>query len=136
MTTQTLQLQGAAAAVADLAAVFGADHTHVLASDSHGWWVRLDSVSLGPTWAQSKTFVLFHVASSYPFADIYPLFVRHDLQRADGADLKAPITTGHRAGPPGQLIEVVQVSRRTMGDPSQQSAARKVRKVLDWIRSQ
>lgn len=123
-------------AMSDLRSFFGPDGVEVLSRDEGGAWVQIADQPLGRYWLQDNTFVVFHLPSSLPFADIYPLFVRPDLARADGLALNSPITAGHSAGPPEARIEAVQVSRRTRGDASRQSAAHKVEKVLNWMRGQ
>lgn len=123
-------------AIDSLRATFGEEKVTVLDSDPNGAWVRIDDVPLGPLYAQAHTFVIAHLATTLPFADVYPIFVRPDLARSDGQGLQAPVTGGHTAGPSGSTVAVVQISRRTRGDASQQTAGQKVQKVLTWLREQ
>lgn len=122
------------AAVDDITQHFGADNVHIIGHDNGGTWVRIDEVELSVIWAQPSTFVIVHLASTLPFADIYPVFVRADLSRVDGKPLQAPVTAGHCAGPPGNQVPAVQLSRRTRGDASRQTAGQKITKVLNWLR--
>jgi Multiubiquitin len=123
-------------AVESLRSAYGDEAVSILCRDTNGAWVRIDDVPLGPNFAQQSTFVLAHLAETLPFADIYPIFVCPDLSRVDGQPLAPPVTYGHTAGPPDALVTVAQLSRRTRGDASQQTAAGKVTKVLNWLRGQ
>ncbi|MBI4932899.1 MAG: hypothetical protein HY828_03410 [Actinobacteria bacterium] len=123
-------------AIDDLRRHFGNNSVTVLGHDTGGTWVRVDGVALGGVWIQATTFVIVHLASTLPFADIYPIFVRADLGRADGRPLQTPVTPGHQAGPIGAQVPAAQVSRRTRGDASRQTAGQKITKVIEWLRVQ
>lgn len=127
---------GVDVALENLRSAFGPDVVSLIGRDGDGAWVRIEGVPLGPGFAQATTFVLAHLAETLPFADIYPIFVRPDLSRVDGQPLAAPVTYGHTAGPPDAPVAVAQLSRRTRGDASQQTAADKVAKVMNWLRGQ
>lgn len=121
-------------AIHNIRAHFEPSTVTIIGRDDGGAWVRVDGVELGGVWAQPSTFVVVHLPSTLPFADIYPVFVRSDLSRADGQPLQPPVTGGHVAGPPGAQVAVVQVSRRTRGDASRQTAGQKLTKVINWLR--
>lgn len=123
-------------AIHDIRGRFGDGAVIVLGHDAGGTWVRINDIELAGVWAQPTTFVIVHLASTLPFADIYPVFVRADLGRADRQPLQAPVTPGHQAGPAGAQVRAVQVSRRTRGDASRQNAGQKIAKVIEWMRAQ
>ena len=52
-----------------------------------GAWVEVREVELGRAYVQPTTFVVFLLPFNLPGADIYPIFVRDDLARHDGAAL-------------------------------------------------
>ena len=54
------------------------------AKDDGSAIVTIDSVDLGHLYTPQQTWIRFAVTFQYPHADIYPLFVRPDLARADG----------------------------------------------------
>ena len=97
-----------------------------------GAYVRVDPVDPGPPYAQRATWIAFRVTAQYPYADVYPLFVRPDLGRVDGRPLgdgMTPVTDFD--GQPA-----IQVSRRSNHlNPATDSAALKVLKVLAWMAS-
>ncbi|WP_181125545.1 MULTISPECIES: hypothetical protein [unclassified Rathayibacter] len=61
-----------------------------------GAHVVIDSIELGPGWAQESTWLAFSVSYLYPDADCYPHYVRADLAHADGRSLKVPFHFGNR----------------------------------------
>ena len=73
----------------------------------------------------------FRVTFTYPYADVYPHFVRGDLQRIDGTPLgeaTSPTTFLDRAA--------IQLSRRSnRRDAAIETALLKLVKVMEWLRS-
>jgi hypothetical protein len=96
-----------------------------------GAYVRIEPVDPGPPYALRETWIGFRITAQYPYADVYPLFVRPDLTRTDGAPLGEGLTPCTFDDQPA-----VQVSRRSNHlDPSTDTAAIKVLKVLRWMAS-
>ena len=94
--------------------------------------VIVEHASLGPPFAQKATWVGAHLPAQLPYSDVYPVFVRGDLKRSDGAALRAPVTAGHTF----MNRAAVQISRRSNRvDLNTQSPAMKFQKVLHWIGS-
>lgn len=95
--------------------------------------VRFGPVALGDIYNQPDSWVAGHLTAQIPYADVYPVFVRGDLTRKDGATLVAPITANHTF----MGESAVQVSRRSNGrDPAVETPALKFAKVIDWLNSQ
>jgi hypothetical protein len=96
-----------------------------------GAYVLVEDAELGPPFAQTTTWIGARITFQYPYADVYPVFVRGDLTRADGAPLgeaTSETTFQERAA--------VQVSRRSNQlVATVDTAAIKLQKVLDWLRS-
>ncbi len=96
-----------------------------------GAYVRIEPVDPGPPYAQRETWIAFRITAQYPYADVYPLFVRADLSRVDGQQLGEGMSVASYDGNPA-----VQVSRRSNHlDPATDTAALKVLKVLKWMAS-
>jgi hypothetical protein len=96
-----------------------------------GAYVRIEPVDPGAPYAQRETWIGFRITAQYPYADVYPLFARHDLGRIDGTPLGEGLSPCSYDGQPA-----VQVSRRSNHlDPSTDTAALKVLKVLKWMAS-
>jgi hypothetical protein len=95
--------------------------------------VRFGPVALSKSYFQRETWVAAHLVAQLPYADVYPVFLRGDLSRADGVQLVAPMTTGHSF----MGLSAVQVSRRSnRRDASIETPAMKLLKVLDWVNAQ
>ena len=94
-----------------------------------GAQVMVESVPLGPPYVQATTWVAFAITRQYPYADVYPHFVRGDLTRADGAALGGGMGLTAYLGQPA-----VQISRRSNRlNPTTDTAAIKLAKVLHWL---
>jgi len=103
-----------------------------------GAWVEVTDLPLGTPYAQDSTFVVFLLPFNLPGSDIYPMFIRPDLSRRDG-QLLGPAFQVTQLAWPGEPTPrpVVQVSRRTRGSFSAQTAAQKLSKVvLEWMAEQ
>ena len=96
-----------------------------------GAYVIIESIPLGATYTQSGSWVGFHITFQYPFADVYPHFIRGDLARSDGAALGESFSATEWRG-----RSAVQVSRRSNRlDPAVDTASTKLSKVVEWVRS-
>jgi len=119
-------------AITEIRATFDGAALSVKEDAEGGAYVRVEPVDPGSPYAQRETWIGFRITAQYPYADVYPLFVRHDLSRANGQPLGEGITSNHTFD--GQ--PAVQVSRRSSHlNPATDTAAIKVLKVLDWMAS-
>ena len=120
------------AAIDEIADTFSGSQIDRAEDGKGGALVIVQGVSLEESpYQQAHTWVGFHVTHTYPYADIYPHFVRHDLSRRDGK----PLGEGTSAGTfRGQAA--VQVSRRAnRHNPATDTALLKLCKVLRWLKS-
>jgi hypothetical protein len=96
-----------------------------------GAFVIVDPGKLGEPYTQPETWLGFHITFQYPYSDVYPVFVRGDLSRLDGGPLGEALTP--------QTFEnrsAIQVSRRSKNlNPATDTAAIKLLKVIEWLRS-
>jgi hypothetical protein len=94
-----------------------------------GAFVKIHGLPLRAPYRQEVTWCGFQIAHTYPYADVYPHFVRHDLSRKDGKALGDGTSMGSYRGEPA-----VQVSRRSNKlDPATDTALLKLDKVLRWL---
>lgn len=139
--THNACVPGVTAAIAELAAYFGPNHVDVTPTDCGGALVEVSKVPLGDAYEQEDTWVGFFLTSACPEADVYPFYVRADLKRKDGAELKAPLHKG-RMWPDGHAGSVqrtaVMISRRqnNRNGFGIESPLRKLRHVMSWLRAQ
>ena len=118
-------------AVEELRACFPDAEVVACGTDDGGASVRIDSIDLGPSYIPRETWIAFAIGFQYPHADVYPLFVRPDLVRADGQPHGEGLAPGSFIGEPA-----LQLSRRsTRLNAEIDTAALKVTKVVQWLRN-
>ncbi|MDD7814483.1 hypothetical protein PP713_18115 [Mycobacterium sp. CSUR Q5927] len=117
-----------AGAVEDIRAAFP-DAAVDVREDDGGVIVVVDPVDPGPPYVQRSSWIGFRITYQYPYADVYPHFLRGDLARVDGAGLGEAITATTFEGK-----SAVQVSRRSRKvNPATDSAVLKLAAVLHWL---
>lgn len=100
---------------------------------SGGARVIVENVELGAPYRQKTTWLGAHLPAQLPYADVYPVFVEGELERADGNAYGEGITPNHRF----MSRNAIQVSRRsTRADLSVQTPAMKLLKIIYWLKSQ
>ena len=122
-----------AEAVRQLQGQFGAARVGVVETGDGGARVVVEALELGAPFAQAESWFGFALAPLYPYADVYPHFIRPDASRADGRPLSVPIHVNNSFyGRPA-----VMVSRRTrlVGPANPNNALLKLLKVQSWLRS-
>lgn len=119
------------AAVDQLRESFPDSRFDVEPDDQGGALVKVCDVSIGPKFTPQTTWCGFVIPFQYPRADIYPHFIDASIKRADGQPLGPGLqmTTWRGAA-------AIQVSRRSNHwDPLVDTAAIKLAKVIEWLRS-
>jgi len=108
------------------------DSTVTVREDAEGGaFVIVDPVDAGEMHDPRTTWIGFRITFQYPYADVYPHFIRADLKRVDGCAHGEGMSSQTWEGwPSGQCL---QLSRRSNRGAC--SAAQKVQKVLAWLRS-
>jgi len=92
--------------------------------------VIVEEVDLGHPYSHPTTWVGFHITFQYPYADVYPYFVRGDLSRADGRPLGEALSVTAFENRPA-----VQVSRRSnRREVALDTAYLKLLRVMEWLR--
>ncbi len=93
--------------------------------------VTIDRVDVGDGYAPRETWFGFSISYQYPLADIYPLFVCANLARVDGKPHGEGVTPQTFEGQPA-----LQLSRRSNRlNPERDTAALKVTKVIEWLKT-
>jgi hypothetical protein len=95
-----------------------------------GAYVIVEDAPLAGPWTQDSTWVGFHIAHTYPYADVYPHFIRGDLTRRDGQPAIGPAMS-HTQFEGRQGIQLSRRSNRR--DPQRETALMKLLKVLEWM---
>lgn len=95
-----------------------------------GAFVIVEDVELGHPYNQPTTWVGFRVTFQYPYADVYPYFVRGDLSRVDGRTLGEALSAATF-----ESRTAIQVSRRSnRRDAAFDTAYLKLLRVMEWLR--
>ena len=119
-------------AVAEICATFPDAEVRAVPDGNSGAFVIVDPVPLGEAYVQDSSWIGFQITFQYPLADVYPHFVRPDLARSDGTALGEGFASTSWNCPENR--PVVQLSRRSNRlDPSVDTAAIKLLKVLQWL---
>jgi len=114
------------------------DHNVSVEEDGNGGaFVEVDDLLLGEQYEPSRSWTGFRITFQYPMADVYPHFVINGLRRKDGRPLGEGFQLNNQGWQPPSGIKVAtMVSRRSnRRDPTTETAAIKLEKVLSWIRS-
>lgn len=118
-------------AVSELRAQFP-ERVDVTELGDGGAKVVVNGLSLvGSPYIQTDTWCGFTITFAYPYADIYPHFVRQDLSRKDGAAMGQ----GFHPGKPFYDMPALMLSRRTrvLDQEHPMSALLKLEKVIQWL---
>jgi hypothetical protein len=120
------------AAVEQLKTAFEGCSVDVVDDGQGGVFVTIQGVPLdGGPYLQTSSWLGFHITNAYPYADVYPHFVRADLSRRDGKPLGEATSLGMFRNQ-----QAVQVSRKANKlNPATDTAALKAQKVLRWLKS-
>ena len=117
-------------AIAELRSCFGDTEVVAHAKENGNVIVMIDSIDVGPRYTPPQTWVKFEITFQYPYADIYPLFVRPDLVRADSQPHGKGIASASFEGKPA-----LQLSRHNNHlNPEIDTATLKVTKVIQWLK--
>jgi hypothetical protein len=122
-----------AQAVEEIRTTF-AGHTLTVDEEPQGGaYIIVDGLAIGTSFAPSTSWVGCLITFQYPRADIYPHFLDSNIKRADGSafgqGLSGPVDWHDR--------KALQVSRRSNHlNPTIDTAATKLLKILAWLRTQ
>ena len=120
------------AAIQEIIEAFPAGRLEQVEDGQGGAIVTVHDIPVdGGKYQQPNTWVGFHITHTYPYADVYPHFVRHDLSRCDGKPLGEGTSLGSFRNQPA-----IQISRRSnRHDPTTDTALLKLCKVMRWLNS-
>lgn len=126
-----------AEALADIRTSFRAHQVDHEPDGQGGVFIRVYDLEIGRGFNHSTSWIGFQITFQFPFADIYPHYLRADLTRADGAALAPPMHVNHSFALPSGALPAVMLSRRSNNrDPETDTATVKLAKILDWLRAQ
>jgi hypothetical protein len=119
-----------ATAIEELKKQFPSASLTITEDGQGGARVIIEPVSIGSRLRPSLTWMGFHIPPTYPYADLYPVFIGTEVERVDGAALQPPLSRG----PQFEGRPAIQISRRNgTAQTSLQKATSKILKVLDFL---
>jgi hypothetical protein len=119
-------------AVEELRRCFSDAEVVARATGDGGSVVTIDPIDLGPAYVPQRTWIRFVIGFQYPYADVYPLFIRHDVVRADGQPHGEGIAETSFEDEP--VLQLSRISKNR--DPAIDTAALKLTKVIQWLKEQ
>jgi len=128
-------------AIAEIKMAFQGLLCEVFPSPCGGAHVLLHEVPLGPPYVQVTTWVAFFISNACPYADVYPFWIRSDLERIDKQEIVAPIHTSNQNWAPDlpnfPARKAVMISRRQNQANSigRETPLLKLLTVLKWLKS-
>lgn len=124
-------------AVTDIRKSFAGHSVDAEPDADGGAFVTVHDLLLGEQYEPSVSWIGFHLTFQYPHADIYPHNTVAGLKRKNGEDLGQGFhTDGKEWKTPSRSQPATMMSRKSKDwDPARDTAAVKLQKVLDWIRS-
>ena len=124
-------------AIQEIRAAFGRE-VEVQPDEEEGAFVKVFDLDIGSHYEPERSWVAFRITFQYPFADVYPHFLVPNLKRKDGLELTNPLHPKDQFwSPPSGKEAAVMLSRRSnRRDAAVDTAALKLQRVLEWLRSQ
>lgn len=123
-------------AIEEIRGAFPAHTLDAEPDDDGGAFIKVYALSIGVQYEPDSSWIAFRITFQYPFADIYPHFLTAYLRRKNSKSLGEGFHLNHHWEHPGGKEPATMVSRRSnRRDPTSETAALKLAKVLDWIRS-
>lgn len=121
------------AAIAELRQAFAEHQVDIDPEEQGGAHIVVHDLFIGKGFAPSQSWVGFTINFQYPRSDVYPHFIDPNTHRADGSALGQGIS-----GPTDWHNQrAVQISRKSNHwDPTRDTAALKLAKVLEWLQQQ
>lgn len=118
-------------AVEELKSSFPESRIETEAESQGGAHVTVHDLSIGDQYIPAISWVSFTIGFQYPNADVYPHFFDKEIKRKDNEQLGEGFSIQK-----WQEKDALQVSRKSNNlDPLTDTAATKLLKVLEWVRS-
>lgn len=104
--------------------------------DDGGAFVKVHDLVLGPQYIPERSWVAFRITFQYPFADVYPHYCAANLARKDGRAPGGGFSQNTWRTPSSEQPATMVSRRSNHLNATTDTAALKLAKILDWIRSQ
>lgn len=119
-------------AIEELKVAFPDGQVSAEAEAQGGAYVTVNGVDIGASYSPSTTWIGFLIGFQYPRADVYPHFMDATVRRVDGQAHGVSFQLNKK----WRDKDAIQISRRSNRlDPTVDTAATKLAKVLEWVRT-
>ncbi|MFT4176777.1 MAG: hypothetical protein QM627_08970 [Luteolibacter sp.] len=126
-----------ASAIDEIRRAYPSSEVEVTPDPDGGAYVKVSNLHIGSQFNPATSWCLFRITFQYPFADVYPHYFVDGLQKVSGEPQPQGIHVGNPCDVNGVNHPATMVSRRSNRlNPATDTAALKLQKVLDWIRTQ
>jgi hypothetical protein len=123
-------------AIEEIRSAFPGRKVEVESDTEGGAYVKVHQLSVGDQYEPSLSWIAFRITFQYPFADVYPHFCVPVLKRKDGRALGERFNPNNQWTTPNGSEPAILMSRRSNRLNAEiDTAAFKLAKVLDWMRS-
>ena len=128
-------------AIEEIRIAFPGHPVEVESDEYEGAFVKVHDLPLGDRYEPSQSWIASRITFQYPHADVYPHFLVAGLKRKDGKPLGNEFQSNKEwqtptKQAPAKSEPATMISRRSKRlNPATDTAALKLQKVLDWIRS-
>jgi hypothetical protein len=128
-------------AIEEIRIAFPGHQVEAESDEQDGAFVKVHDLHVGDQYEPSQSWVAFRITFQYPHADVYPHFCVVGLKRKDGKPLGIEFQSNNKwQTPTKQMPErsepATMISRKSRKvNPATDTAALKLQKVLDWVRS-
>ncbi len=121
------------AAITEIRQIFANHQVDVEPESQGGAYIIVHGLSIGEQYTPPQSWIGFLINFQYPRSDVYPHYFDPAVRRADGAGFGQGVS-----GPTDwHGRKAIQISRRSnRWDPTRDTAALKLVKVLEWLRKQ
>lgn len=136
MTTRKRMNEAVQQAVEEIRSAHPGHVLEMEADDNGGAFVKVHDLLIGTQYVPEWSWVAFRITFQYPFADVYPHYCVANLSRKDGRPLGGGFSQNIWKSPAGEQPATMMSRRSNQLNAATDTAALKLAKVLDWMKSQ
>jgi hypothetical protein len=122
-------------AVDEIRSAYPGHTVDALPDDEGGAFVKVHDLSVGKQYQPESSWVAFRITFQYPFADVYPHYCVSNLVRKDGGALGDGFSQNTWKNPAGDEPATMISRRSNRLNAVTDTAALKLAKLLDWMKS-
>ena len=122
-------------AVDEIRSAYPENKLDVLPDEEGGAFVKVHDLFVGKQYQPESSWVAFRITFQYPFADVYPHHCVANLARKNGGALGEGFSQSIWKSPAGNESSTMISRRSNRLNAATDTAALKLVKILDWMKS-